>query len=91
MAMEITHVDQLPGYDGWPDPDLLRPFDAAEIIEIARSLAPQVQALLSEPSRTSSIVDELFYTTGFWRDAIALSWSLRTLHTAKCARGPNIQ
>ena len=79
--MDITHVDQLPG--GWPDPDLLKPFNANETIEVAKSIIPAVRQLLSDASETSAIVEELFHPDGFWRDAVSLSWSLRTLHSAK--------
>ncbi|KAJ7492073.1 hypothetical protein FB451DRAFT_1501505 [Mycena latifolia] len=72
----ISHISELPG--SFPSLDLLSPFRDNEALDVAKSIAPAISALLSEP--TKSAVEVLFHVDAFWRDQVSLSWSLRTFH-----------
>ncbi|KAJ7623749.1 hypothetical protein FB45DRAFT_926639 [Roridomyces roridus] len=71
----ITHVNDLPG--SWISADLLSPITNDEGLDVAKSVAPRVSQLLSG---SPAVLDSLFHPDGFWRDLVALSWSLRTFH-----------
>ncbi|KAJ7045048.1 hypothetical protein C8F04DRAFT_1249492 [Mycena alexandri] len=72
----ISHVRQLPG--SFPSPDLLREFNDTEALDVAKSVAPAISALLSGSIECS--LEVLFHPDAFWRDHVALSWSLRTFN-----------
>ncbi|KAJ7757550.1 hypothetical protein B0H16DRAFT_1537038 [Mycena metata] len=72
----ISHVRQLRG--SFPSPDLLCAFTDTEALDVAKSVAPAISALLSGSTECS--VEALFHPDAFWRDHIALSWSLRTFN-----------
>ncbi|KAF7307519.1 hypothetical protein MIND_00546500 [Mycena indigotica] len=72
----ITNIDQLPG--SFPDPSSLSVFTDDEAVSIARTVAPQIVALLTSPEKDDFA--QLFLAGAFWRDLVALSWTLRTFH-----------
>ncbi|KAJ7069046.1 hypothetical protein B0H15DRAFT_871291 [Mycena belliarum] len=74
----ISHISQLPG--AFPSLDLLSPFREDEALDVAKSIVPAVLDLFSNPSNAA--VSSLFHADAFWRDHVALSWSLRTFHPA---------
>ncbi|KAF7302875.1 hypothetical protein MKEN_01249700 [Mycena kentingensis (nom. inval.)] len=74
----IASVEELPG--GYPSPASLLPFTSEEALGIAQRLASKVVKLLVAP--TKELFDELFRPDAFWRDQVALTWTLRTFHTA---------
>ncbi|KAJ6601257.1 hypothetical protein DFH09DRAFT_1271045 [Mycena vulgaris] len=73
---KISNINQLPG--SFLSLDLIAPFLASEALDVAKSIAPAISGLLSNP--TQSAVDALFHADAFWRDHVSLSWSLRTFH-----------
>ncbi|KAJ7194736.1 hypothetical protein GGX14DRAFT_678380 [Mycena pura] len=72
----ISNISQLPG--AFPALDSLSPFRDDEALSVAQSIVPPISALLFEPSK--SALEALLHRDAFWRDHVALSWSLRTFH-----------
>ncbi|KAJ7067347.1 hypothetical protein C8F01DRAFT_1342249 [Mycena amicta] len=78
MTAAIAHIRDLPG--AFPPPDTLSAFSDAEALDVAQAIAPKISAFLADPK--GEAIDELFHPDAFWRDHVALSWSLRTFHPA---------
>ncbi|KAK7063707.1 hypothetical protein R3P38DRAFT_2819876 [Favolaschia claudopus] len=76
MAQASYDISQLPG--GFVSPELTTAFAEGEAVDVAKSIAPAVLELFSHPSKET--LSSLFHPDGFWRDHVALSWSLRTFH-----------
>ncbi|KAJ7762344.1 hypothetical protein DFH07DRAFT_814018 [Mycena maculata] len=74
----ISHIDQLPG--SLLSVDLVTAFREGEALDVARSVVPAVSELLSDPAKSSAVLDKLFHPDAFWRDHVSLSWSMRTFH-----------
>ncbi|KAJ6541796.1 hypothetical protein B0H19DRAFT_1174664 [Mycena capillaripes] len=72
----ISHISQLPG--SFPSVDLITVFDDKEALYVAKSIAPAISELFTDP--TESFLQALFHPDAFWRDHVSLSWSLRTFH-----------
>ncbi|KAJ7146320.1 hypothetical protein C8R44DRAFT_757149 [Mycena epipterygia] len=72
----ISHINQLAG--SFVSLDLISTFSDKEALDVAKSVAPAILGLLSDP--TESALDALFHPDAFWRDHVSLSWSLRTFH-----------
>ncbi|CAK5264807.1 unnamed protein product [Mycena citricolor] len=80
----ISHISELPG--SFPALDSVSAFEATEALDVARSVAPAIIEILSNPTETA--INQLFLPDAFWRDQVSLSWSLRTFHpTTAIAQG----
>ncbi|KAF7337740.1 hypothetical protein MSAN_02247600 [Mycena sanguinolenta] len=76
MAQAISNISELPG--NFVSLELTTIFEETEALDVAKAIAPAISELLSHPSKHS--IDTLFHPDAFWRDHVALSWSLRTFH-----------
>ncbi|KAJ6520400.1 hypothetical protein C8R45DRAFT_955016 [Mycena sanguinolenta] len=76
MVQAISNMSELPGT--FVSPELTTIFDETEALDVAKAIAPAIRELLCHPSKCS--IDMLFHPDAFWRDHVALSWSLRTFH-----------
>ncbi|KAF7302474.1 hypothetical protein HMN09_00881500 [Mycena chlorophos] len=75
----VSSIKDLPG--GFPPLDALsiEAFKQEEAIPVVQSLLPKISSLLSEPR--SEVIEDLLHPGAFWRDQVALTWSLRTFHS----------
>lgn len=78
----LTHVNQLKGR--WPKPSEVSSISEAQGKEGALAFAEDVKRHLA--SNVEQLIAEWFLEDAFWRDQVALSWSLRTFHPTQCAR-----
>ena len=76
----IANVLQLRG--AWLASDLLLPIREDEAPSIASAISPSIVDLFARPKQAAGLFNELFHAEGFWRDQVALTWSLRTFYTA---------
>ncbi|KAF7337737.1 hypothetical protein MSAN_02247300 [Mycena sanguinolenta] len=76
MVQAISNISELPGT--FVSLELTTIFEETEALDVAKAIAPAISELLFHPSKRS--IDTLFHPDAFWRDHVALSWSLRTFH-----------
>jgi len=83
LTLELDAVSKLPG--GWLKPELLTTIKDEEGAQIAEQVAPLVLDLLTSTSqaRASELLGGLLHADSFWRDLVALTWSIRTFHGAE--------
>lgn len=83
ILLELDNVNKLQG--GWPEPASLDVIGEAEGSAIADELESPIKQLLSstDASQIASAITTLFHREGFWRDLVALTWSIRTFYTAE--------
>ncbi|KAF7302460.1 hypothetical protein HMN09_00880100 [Mycena chlorophos] len=90
LMAAVSSIKDLPG--GFPPLDALsiQAFKQEEAIPVVQSLLPKICSLLSDPR--SEVIEELLYPGAFWRDQVALTWSLRTFHSVSVIVGniPNL-
>ena len=79
----IANVMDLPG--AWPESDQLKAIQDSERLAIASEISPKITDLLSKPEKATTIVKELFHEDSFWRDQVAITWSLRTFYSKRYA------
>lgn len=83
LTLELDAVSKLPG--GWLKSELLTALDDKEGAQIADEIAPLVLDLLTSTSqaRATELLGQLLHPDSFWRDLVALTWSIRTFHGAE--------
>jgi hypothetical protein len=80
FAAPISSFAELPG--NWPDPAMLSPIEPNEGTSLAQHVFPQILHIFTAPQEYAvKAIQDLFLLDSFWRDHVALTWSLRTFHS----------